>query len=162
MNNAQRALRLSLFAAFAAIVSPWTDARAAESPALQELTFHFRSLDRAAANSLSSDAFIDVGAIAAEHGGGRRRHAVVRERITLRLESGNLAASKARVSVALGSATPGCTVRVDGVTLSTMPRVIDPVHRVGAAVVHEIEMTIPADVPAGPFLNDLQWFAETD
>ena len=84
---------------------------------------------------------------------------MVRQSVGLRLD-GQYAS--ARVSVALAVETPGCIVRVDGVTLSTVPRMINPVHRVGATVVHEIEMTIPASVPAGAFLSNLQWFAESD
>jgi hypothetical protein len=108
----------------------------------------------------AGDALVHIGSVSARPGAGHRSGAiVVRQRVGLRLD-GQYAS--ARVSVALAAETPGCTVRVDGIVLSTIPRVINPVHRVGATVVHEIEMTIPASVPAGPFLSNLQWFAETD
>ena len=105
---------------------------------------------------------LDLGAISAQHGARGMREAMVRERIAVRLQGGPAAPATARVSVALGQELPGVVVRVDGVVLSTLPRVIDPAHRVGATVAHDIEVTVPASVKPGPFLNDLQWFAETE
>jgi hypothetical protein len=106
-----------------------------------------------------SDAFLDVGHLSAAGSAGHVKAIRITRRVSVKLEG---AAATARMSVALLADTPGTTVSVDGATLSTIPRLIDPAHRVGSVVVHQIELTIPAGVPAGPFLNNLQWLAETD
>ena len=118
-------------------------------------------LDAATRGVAAGEAFVDLGTVSARSGDGRGG-IVVRRRVAVRLDAGAGGPASARLSVALATETPGCTVRVDGVTLSTLPRVVDPVHRVGTAVVHEIEVTIPASVPAGSFVSDLQWLAESD
>ena len=124
------------------------------------LTLRLQPLDGAARSDAAGDAFVHIGSVSAHPAPGRKNAPiVVRQSVGLRLD-GQYAS--ARVSVALAVETPGCVVRVDGLTLSTVPRMINPVHRVGATVVHEIEMTIPASVPAGAFLSNLQWFAESD
>jgi hypothetical protein len=105
------------------------------------------------------EAITHVGTVSARTGRSGRNGIQVRKRIALRLDGPQ---PSARVSVALGSEMPGSTVRVDGRVITAIPRLIDPVHRVGTSVVHEIELTIPPSVPAGPFLGNLQWFAETD
>ncbi len=104
------------------------------------------------------DVFVDVGAVSAAYG---RKSAPIKlaQRVGLRLEG---SAATARVSVALDSETPGVSVLVDGMPITTIARMIDPAHRMGATVVHRIEITIPAHVSAGNFLSNLQWLAETD
>ena len=126
------------------------------------LTFRFEPLDAPTRSVLDGDAFVDIGTVTAQTGAQRRRGIVVRQRVAVRLDGRPGTASSARVSVALSAETPGCTVRLNGVPVTTLPRLIDPVHRVGAPVVYEIEMTIPPSVPAGPLLSSIQWFAETD
>jgi hypothetical protein len=103
-----------------------------------------------------------LGAVAAKRGAGYRNGIVVRQRVAVRLDGPPGTPASARLSVALTEETPGCTVRLDGITLSALPRLIDPVHRVGTAVGHEIEVTIPDKVPPGTFLSNLQWLAESD
>lgn len=127
-----------------------------------ELTIHLEPLDAGAAGAPGGDAFLDFGSVSARPGAGHDRGIVVRRRVAVRLDGPAGAPASARLSVALSAETPGCTVRVDGVTLSTLPRTIDPVHRVGTAVVHQIEITIPASAPAGTFLSDLLWLAESE
>jgi hypothetical protein len=138
-----------------------TPARVAAGPA-SALTVSFVPLDSATRSVGGGDAVADFGAVSANHGAGRTRGIVVRRRVAVRIDSRLATTSSARLSVALIAEMPGSTVRVDGVTVSTVPRMIQPVHRIGTAVVHEIEMTIPASVPAGSFHNDLQWIAESD
>jgi hypothetical protein len=137
-------------------------AAAAATPAAiapEPIRFAFQVMEGGGAGGPSGDAFLDLGRLSAHAARGRGPAIVVTRRLAVRLEG---AASSARVSVALLGETPGSTVRLDGVVLSTMPRLIDPVHRVGSAVMHQLEITVPAGVPAGPFLSNLQWLAETD
>ena len=121
------------------------------------LVFHFETAGPAGRGVL------DLGRVAADHGrraGGA--DTVIRKRIFLRLDGGPAAPVSARVWVSLPAAHPGVRVRVDGVELSAMPSLIDPVHRIGANVSHAIEVIVPREVEPGPFLDDLLWTAETD
>lgn len=133
---------------------------ATEAGPASAITIRFVPLDSATRSTTGGDAFVDFGNVARQAGVGRG--IVVRRRIAVRLDGYPGAPASARLSVALTVESPGCTVRVDGVTLSPLPRMIDPVHRIGADVVHEIEVTIPTTVPAGTFLSDLQWLAASN
>jgi hypothetical protein len=126
------------------------------------LTVRFVPIDSSIPNGPGSAAFLDFGRVSAKPGAGRRGGIVVSQRVAVRLDGPPGAPTSARLSVALTEETPGCTVRLDGKTLSTFPRLIDPIHRVGSASVHEIEVTIPTNVPAGTVLSNLQWLAESD
>jgi hypothetical protein len=116
-------------------------------------------LEGGAAPALDNQAFLPLGALSATPGGNRLAAIVRRERVSVRIDG---SAPHVRLSVALAADMPGCEVRVDGRTISSIPRIVDPVHRVGATVVHEIEITFDAGVPAGSFLSNLQWTAESD
>jgi hypothetical protein len=105
------------------------------------------------------DARLDLGTLSARGDGRSAPRIVVHESVAVRLEG---ATGAARVSVALTQDTPGCTVRVDGQLVTTVPRVVDPAQRIGATVVHQLELTIARDASAGAFLNQLQWSADTD
>lgn len=123
------------------------------------LKLQLSAVDGGALGPAGAQAFVQIGTLAAEPGRGVAAGIVRRQRVAVRIDG---AGAHARLSVALATEIPGCVVRVDGQRLSTIPRVIDPVHRMGAAVIHEIEIQIDRGVPAGPFLSDLQWVAETD
>jgi len=159
----RRALALSIcvLALLAGTSALAASAGAAAVPgSASALTLRLLPLDGAARSDAAGDVFVHIGSVSAHPGPGKKGAPIlVRQSVGLRLD-GQYAS--ARVSVALAVETPGCIVRVDGFTLSTVPRMINPVHRVGATVVHQIEMTIPASVPAGAFLSNLQWFAESD
>lgn len=150
--------------AIAISVTPALAAPAASSAAgpASALTIRFVPLDTMTRSAVDGNAFIDLGAVSASPTAARSRSIIVRRRVAVRLDNSTGMPASARLAVALTAETPGCTVRVDGMTVSTLPRVIAPMHRIGTAVVHEIEFTIPASVPAGAFLSDLQWLAETD
>jgi hypothetical protein len=121
------------------------------------LVFEFESLAAAPGRAV-----LDLGPQAAHRERGRLQPARVRERIALRLRGDAAAPATARVSVALAQDWPGVDVRVDGVPLSTLPRVVAPAHRVGVPVAHLIEISVPASMAPGAFVNDLQWFADTE
>jgi hypothetical protein len=137
-----------------------TAAAAATPSALapEPIRFAFQVLEGGGTGG-PGDAFVDLGRLSARAVRGRSPAIIVTRRVALRLEG---MASTARVSVALLAETPGSTIRLDGIVLSTMPRLVDPVHRVGSTVLHQLEITVPAGVPAGPFLSNLQWIADTD
>ena len=126
------------------------------------LTISFVALDNATRSVAGAQGLVDLGTVSANLGASRKRSIVVRRRVAVRIDSRSGTMASARLSVALTAETPGSTVRIDGVTLSTVPRMINPAHRTDTAVVHEIELTIPASVPEGAFHNDLEWIAESD
>jgi hypothetical protein len=137
---------------------------AAEAPlaggAPPELTIAFVPVDPQMASHADGEALLDLGSVAAKHG-GRGRGATVRQRVGVRLDSPAGTVAVARLQAFLATDTPGCTVRVDGVTLTAIPRTLDPVHRVGTTVVHEVEIVVPPHVPAGPFASAITWIAES-
>lgn len=116
----------------------------------------FVAVDASVRSGAAGDAWVELGGLRARHGPGGKA-ITVRKRIGLHLQGPS---DTARVSVSLATEQPGRVVRVDGRRLSSLPQVIDHAHRVGATVVHDIEITIAADVPAGPMLDDLVWTAE--
>jgi hypothetical protein len=149
---------LAVAAGAFAISAASAAAVSARPAAANALTLRLINLD-AGGGAGGTDALVDVGAVSARHRGDGKGQIQVRKRVALRLDGPY---PSARVSVALAVDMAGAILRVDGHTIGAIPRVIDPVHRVGATVVHEIELTIPANVPAGAFLGNLHWLAETD
>lgn len=133
-------------------------AGAAAGPA--PLALRFVPLD--GATGLAGDVAVDLGAMSAPAGAARRKGAVTLRRVGLRLESADRAPTSARVSVALDTESPGSQVRVDGIVLSTVPRLVDPAHRVGTTVPHRIEVTISPEMQPGPFASRLIWTADTE
>ncbi|MES3000277.1 MAG: hypothetical protein V4787_06255 [Pseudomonadota bacterium] len=125
----------------------------------EPIRFSFQVMEGGGAGGSNGDAFMDIGSVSAVGGRAKNRGIVVTRRIAVKLEG---VASTAKVSVALLAEMPGCVIRLDGVQLTSIPRLIDPAHRVGSTVMHQLEMSIPAGVPAGPFLGNLQWLADTD
>ena len=123
------------------------------------LAFAFQVLDGEGSRGVGSVPLVDIGAVSAKSVSGRSNPILVKRRVAVRLDG---AAAMARVSVSLVSETPGCTIRIDGQPIGSIPRVVDPLHRVGSTVVHQLELSIPAGVPAGAFLSNLQWLAETN
>jgi hypothetical protein len=125
------------------------------------LSLRFVALD-GTTSVADADGAVDLGAVAATRATDRRPAIVVLQRIGLRLDKPGASPASARVSVALDAESPGSVVRVDGIALSTVPRVVDAAHRLGTTVAHRIEVTIAPEVPAGPFASRLLWTAETE
>ena len=139
-------------------------ASAAEPPsASEDLTLHLLPLDAAAHVVGEGDAMVELGDLSAAE--PRRLHGrgvVARTRVAVRLDSPSGRLVSARLEAFLASETAGCTVRVDGITLSAVPRLIDAVHRVGEPVVHEIEVSVSPSAPEGTLLSEIEWVAESD
>jgi hypothetical protein len=125
-----------------------------------ELTVTFVPVEAQVASPTQGESFLDLGALAASRPGAHGR-ASVRQRVGVRVESPTHTVAVARLQVYLATETPGCTVRVDGVTLTAIPRTLDRIHRVGTTVVHEVEVIVPPNVPAGPFASAITWVAES-
>ncbi len=57
---------------------------------------------------------------------------------------------------------PRATVRVDGLLLSTSPRVVQRFAPIGIAVTHRIEIEVPVDAAEGPLAASIGWEVTTD
>jgi hypothetical protein len=156
-------MRLALFASIVSLTVAASACVAAPAAPIREaasgLALHFVPVEGTTRTAADREAFMDVGPMSAERGTQGGRSIVVRQRVGLRLEGPY---ARARVSISLPTQAPGTTVRVNGRVISAIPQVIDSAHRVGVTVVHEVELTVPAHVPAGPFLSNLLWQADSD
>jgi hypothetical protein len=128
----------------------------ATAPAPPGYLFSFQIVEQGGLDA-GGNAYLDVGAMTARAGSVRARRILVQRRVMVRVDGPG---ASVRVSVALAQDIPGCAVRIDGMQLSSIPRVVDPAHRVNVAVAHTLDVDIPPDVQPGPFLANLQWVAE--
>jgi hypothetical protein len=53
-------------------------------------------------------------------------------------------------------------VRVNGITLGAAPTVIDAHAPIGDAIVHHIEIEVPASMPAGEVASAIRWEVTTN
>ena len=87
---------------------------------------------------------------------------MLHERVALRIDDTAGGNTSARLEAFLTDASPGYSVRIDGILLSTVPRVIDPIHRLGMPVLHDVEVTIDPAAPEGALFRSIEWVAQTD
>jgi hypothetical protein len=104
---------------------------------------------------------VDVGTVSARRGCSARG-AVVRQRVVVRLVSGSGAPGFARLRAALAEHPGALRVRVDGVLLSTVPRLVDAHAPIGRSVARTIELEVPASEPPGALTVPITWTAEAD
>lgn len=102
-------------------------------------------------------AHLDLGRFAADAAAVRQRRTVVTRRVAVRIDGPG---PVVRLSVSLAQDIGAASLRIDGIPVSTVPRLIEPMHRVGVSVPHRIEIAVPANMPPGPLLGQLQWTAE--
>ena len=154
MSTIFRVLRLT--GALIALASAGASAVAVTTGA-GPLQLQFVAIEPSTRTLSDNQGLLDLGTLAARPSVGLPA-IVVRQRVGIRLEG---SATSARLSVSLADPGPGI-LRINGIPVSTSPRVIDPAHRIGTTVTHVIELTIPKDVAPGPLLGSLQWLAESD
>jgi hypothetical protein len=143
-------------ASAAAVAAVATKAFGGQPTLIPGYAFRFDWIEQGMAAD-GGHAILDLGPLAARAGQLRKPRIAVQRRLMVRIDGPGPAA---RVSVALASEIEGCSLRLDGVLLSVVPRVLDPFHRVGTAVMHVIDLDVPPNVPPGPFMGNLQWLAE--
>jgi hypothetical protein len=156
--------KISVCLLIASVLSPAWAAPSASSTtaATGQLALRFVPLDTALQSGADGLASVDLGVVSANTQGRHGRSITIRRRIAVLLDGGAGTSASARLSVVLATEMPDCVVRVDGLAVSTVPRLVAQAHRIGTPVVHDIEVTIPAHVAEGPFLSALQWIAESD
>lgn len=57
---------------------------------------------------------------------------------------------------------PRCIVRLDGIVLTTQPRVIERFAPIGITTMHRLEIDVPASAPEGALLTTIGWNVSTD
>ncbi|HVR40907.1 MAG TPA: hypothetical protein VMU84_17580 [Thermoanaerobaculia bacterium] len=126
-------------ATFAIALALATAGRAAGT---DEISVSFVSLD---GGSVVTSDVLDVGAIS-------RR---ITRRVGIRMESA--VGGTAMLRVWLESPDSRCHVRMDGIELGAMPRVIAASTTIGTTVPHRIEIIVPADAPEGAISSSIAW-----
>jgi hypothetical protein len=112
------------------------------------------------AGSSSDAAILDLGTVVGTPGGPRSSSTVIRRQVIVRLVSTDGRPGVATLRAALQTDDRRHRVRIDGVLLSTVPRVVDANAVVGLAVRHIIEVEVPHSEPAGELLTSITWTAE--
>jgi hypothetical protein len=105
--------------------------------------------------------FVDAGTIAWQ--GGPKRASVSRRTVTLRIgEASREPSGTATVRAFVETFDARCTIRVDGVALTTAPQVVRRNAPVGIAFTHRIDVEVPAAAAEGPLQATIGWEVTTD
>lgn len=126
------------------------------------LSFNFTLLDEMSQPSLKGADGISLGLVTVRNSKADPQMILIRRRLAVRIDGAGGTATSARVSVALSSLTSGCSVRLNGIELSSIPQLVEPLHKLGSSVAHQIELRVPPGVPAGPLLSSIKWIANTN
>jgi hypothetical protein len=125
--------------------------RTATSPApAEELSIVFVGM-----SGSSSDALFDAGVAS------RPRGVIVRT-FGIRLDAGTRTTGTVVLRVWLESYDGRSTIRIDGMPLGTLPRVLDAHAPLGHVTTHKLEIEVPANVSEGTFASSIRWDASTD
>jgi len=102
-------------------------------------------------------AALDVGVI--RNSGGRRgAPATVEQTIAVRIErGGDLQVGTASLRASVVTGDPRVVVRIDGMKLDALPRLIDGRVPVGATRPHRVTVEVPPSVPAGAIGSSIVW-----
>ena len=71
---------------------------------------------------------------------------VVSTRFGLSIQSGSQHASSATVLAALAVPDPAYTFRLDGITLATVPQLVQGQARIGPTITHRLEIEVPTSL----------------
>jgi len=111
--------------------------------------------------TLVGAAVVDAGAITWR--GGSRRSSVVSRTVTMRIgDSSRESRGTATVRAFVETFDPRCTIRIDGVPLTTAPRVIRRRAPIGIAFTHRIEVEVPVTAADGPLQASIGWEVTTE
>lgn len=119
-------------------------------------------------SSALSIRFIDAAAGLLETGtivwrGGTRRSTVTTRTVRMRVgEASNESQGSVTIRAFLETTDARCTIRVDGVPLTTAPRVIRTHAPIGVAFAHRIEVEVPISAADGPLQTSIGWEVTTE
>jgi hypothetical protein len=80
----------------------------------------------------------------------------------IRLDAPGASSGTATLRAYLESFDGRATVRIDGITLGLVPRVIDAQAPLGSITMHTLEIEIPPTVPEGAFASAVRWDVTTN
>src|ERR1700754_1214955 len=99
---------------------------------------------------------IDAGTIVWR--GGAQRSAAVTRTVTMRIgEPSRDSRGVATVRAFVETFDPRCTIRIDGIALTTAPRAIRRNVPIGIAFSHRIEIEVPVSAADGPLQTSIAW-----
>lgn len=95
--------------------------------------------------------------------GGAKRATVTTRTVRMRIGEAS-AESRGNVTIRafLETPDPRCTIRIDGVPLTTAPRVIHRSAPIGVAFTHRIEIEVPVTAADGPLQASIGWEVTTE
>lgn len=103
---------------------------------------------------------LDLGVIS--HGASRQQGGTrVTKRIRVVAETDAKERRTARLSAWTDGTETRCRVRINGIALSAVPVVVDPMMPVGVGVEYTIELEVPRDASAGALAEAITWNVET-
>lgn len=109
---------------------------------------------------LGTGAVVDTGMLIST--GGRRAAKSVSS-VTLRIGAASSEPrGTATLRAYLESHDTRATIRIDGVTLTTAPRVIQRHAPIGVPTAHRVELEVPVTAAEGPLQVSIGWEATTD
>lgn len=95
--------------------------------------------------------------------GGTKRATITTRTVRMRIGEAS-AESRGNVTIRafLETPDPRCTIRIDGVPLTTAPRVIHRNAPIGIAFTHRIEIEVPVTAAEGPLQASIGWEVTTE
>lgn len=124
---------------------------AAVSAAREEIAIAFVGVTAGS----GADAVIDAGPMSHLH----RRANVTVKVFGIRLEGPGKTAT---LRASLETVDRRCIVRVDGIELGTVPKVIAAQAPLGSVTSHRLEIEVPPTVPEGAFAASVRWEASNE
>jgi len=111
----------------------------------------------------TSEALLDAGPVSAAW--NRQSHAriaapFVDRRVGVRITSRSGRRGFVRLRAFLETADARAIVSVDGMTLSSAPRLVDAQAPIGSTASHRVTVEVPASEPAGAFTSRIVWEVE--
>jgi hypothetical protein len=161
METFMKIVILSLLIAIAAPLS--AERRRAAAPPSGVLSIEFVNAPSAAAGvfAAGSDAWIDLATVSQDAGatGPSLRQ---RRQFAIRIvRSGGLSWGTVRLTASRAVSDSRCSLRIDGHALGSTATVIDARAAVGAAILHTLEIEVPASAAPGPLDASISWEATT-
>ena len=133
----------------------------APSPAADEIKIVFTGV----AGS-GSDALVDAGSTTQPRSNdvhGTKRYTKIRRRFGVRLEAtGSSEGATAALRAYLESHDGRSSIRIDGITLDTTPKLIHAHVSIGTVTQHTLEIEVPTDISEGAFASAVRWDVSTN
>jgi hypothetical protein len=148
-----------VLAAVVALLAP-ASVRAGGPAADLGITF---TLESGIPGGTTSEALLDAGPVSAAW--NRQPHAriaspFVERRVGVRITSRSGRRGFVRLRAFLETADARAIVSVDGMALSSAPRLVDAQAPIGSTASHRLTVEVPASEPAGAFTSRIVWEVE--